>query len=85
MHQRGVAPMPFELMVLDTAIDIIAKSFWSHYNIIDKILRQILEDCQLNPSDRMARRVLAFKKAIVVFDNRVDSFKQAIVNLGPIL
>ena len=46
MHQRGVQPMAFELMVLDTAVDVIEKSFWSHFNIVDKILRKILEDCQ---------------------------------------
>jgi hypothetical protein len=35
MHQRGVAPMPFELMVLDTALDVISR-------LVDSILTYVI-------------------------------------------
>ncbi len=76
MHQRGVAPMPFELMVLDTALDVVVRWFWSYFLLVRKVLKKIIDDSQTNPSDLESRRILAFKKSIVVFGNRVETAKE---------
>ena len=81
IQQRIPRPMAFELMVLDTAIDVIEKSFWRHFKIVEKILKLLIDDCMNHTSERSGRRIIAFKKTVIVLANRLELFEQ-VFHLG---
>ena len=78
MMRGGVQHTPFELMVLETALDIVTETFKEQFNILRYVVDKLLYETDPNEADKTTRKIVAFKKPIAIFGNRVDTVKQVI-------
>ena len=81
MVRGGVQRTPFELMVLETALDILTETFREQFCVLRYILDKLLYDMDPNEADQTTRQIVAFKKPIAIFGNRIDTVKQVIIEL----
>jgi hypothetical protein len=50
--------IPFELLVLDTALHAVISKFIRHVNLVKPIFNVLLEETVARPSDKILRRIL---------------------------
>lgn len=77
----GYISLPFELMVLDTALHVIVRKMKRHLQIIEPVLENMLKSMLKQPSRKWSERIYNFKKTIQTFGGRVDTLKQALDNI----
>jgi hypothetical protein len=70
--------VPFEMLVLDNALHTVIGKFNRHLNMIKPIFNVLLEETVASPSDKILRRILAFKKSLISFENNVLFIEEAI-------
>ena len=63
--------VPFEMLVIDNALHTVISKFNRHLNMIKPIFKVLLEETVASPSDKILRRILAFKKSLISFENNV--------------
>lgn len=66
------------MLVLDNALHTVISKFNRHLNMIKPIFNVLLEETVASPSDKILRRILAFKKSLMSFENNVMFIEEAI-------
>ena len=66
------------MLVLDNSLHTTIGKFLRHLSIVKPIFSILLEETVAKPSDKILRRILAFKKSISMFEMNVVSMEQAI-------
>ena len=70
--------VPFEMLVIDNALHTVIGKFNRHLTMIRPIFNVLLEETIASPSDKILRRILAFKKSLMSFENNVLFIEEAI-------
>ena len=66
------------MLVLDNSLHTTIGKFLRHLSIVKPIFNILLEETVANPSDKILRRILAFKKSISMFEANVESMEKSI-------
>ena len=70
--------VPFEMLVIDNALHTVIGKFNRHLTMIRPIFNVLLEETVASPSDKILRRILAFKKSLMSFESNVLFIEEAI-------
>jgi len=63
--------VPFEMLTLDNALHTVIGKFNRHLKMIRPIFNVLLEETVKNPSDKILRRIMAFRKSLLTFEQNV--------------
>ena len=73
--------LDFEHVVLEYALENVVQKFRRHLQIIKPSLEILLQQTELNPETNGMRRLLAVKKSLTEFEQRVEHVKKVLRNL----
>jgi len=79
-HYNGKETVPFEMLVLDNALYAVIGKFNRHLNMIKPIYKVLHEETVKRPSDKILRRILAFKKSLIAFDTNLSLIQSSIIS-----
>lgn len=78
---KTIADTPFTQFVLEFVLEEIVRKFNRHVEVITPAFEQLLTELEHNPETEGLRRLLAVKKSLVEFDQRVEQVRKTVDGL----
>ena len=69
-HQIQTEEVPFEMLVLDNALNAITSRFYRTVGLMKPVFNKLMEMAHHSPSDKSLKKLLAFKKSLMAFETR---------------
>jgi len=81
LQQNSFQCQEFEQVVLETALDYVVQKYRRHMQIIKPALDMLLQQVEATPETNCLRRLLAVKKSLAEFEQKVEVFSKVVRTL----
>lgn len=73
--------IPFEMLALDNAFHTLIGKFSNHLSAIKEVFGALQRETIMNPTDKVLRRIIAFRKSLIAFEQSVRQTEDSIRNI----